>query len=637
MRLWCVLLSCCLWVALPLQAAEQVLFGAEPAWRQIVDVPDSSSQSPVGGQRYLLVDRQYYLDSKTVQRFQHFVIHITSTEGLEKSSQLAFDFDPGYETLTIHRIQIRRNGKVLDRLEPQELRVFQREANLERFLYSGMRTAYLILPDVRVGDILEYSYSLQGNNPVMDGKFSETLPLEWEVPIERSSLRLVVAPSRSLFFQAPKDTDVKVMVSASSGEREISWRQEQVPAVELQEDTPLWYMPNRSLSVSEFASWADVASWAKPLYDEGAAIDPSVQALADQLSSGKTPSQKLMAALHFVQQEVRYLGMEDGIGSHRPRKAADTLYRRYGDCKDKTVLLMALLKAMGFTPEAALVSLDRGATLPNQQPSPYLFDHVIVTLMLDGKRIWLDGTALNQGSNIDTLAVPYFRYALLVNDKTTSLTPMDSEYRPAEVRVRQELTLQKSLTQLRVDSLYLGDQAEQQRSQWQVSSMQSLSRRYAEYYSRLYGQLEVIGAPQVKDDRERNEWEMSEQYLIEGGSQSVARHGLDIYADLLDSYLKDLDASRTQPLALTPPTRLQQEFIVNMPKPVSVAPYQVNYDNAVFRFSMQVEPLRPQQLRVTYRYENLVDSVPIAELARYRENVHRAREQMSLNFTLPLQ
>ena len=636
LRLWFLLLSLCWWVALPLSAAEQVLFGAEPAWRQSVTVPESSSLPPVDGQRYLLVDRQFYLDSKTVQRFQHFVIHITSTEGLEKSSQLAFDFDPGYETLTIHRIQVRRNGKVLDRLEPQELRVFQREANLERFLYSGTRTAYLILPDIRVGDILEYSYSLQGNNPVMDGKFSETLPLEWEVPIERSSLRLVVAPSRSLFFQAPKDTDVKVMVSESSGEREISWQQDKVPAVELQEDAPAWFMPNRSLSVSEFASWSDVARWAKPLYDDGAAIDPSVQQLADQLAKDKTAQQKLMAALHFVQQEIRYLGMEDGIGSHRPRKAADTLYRRYGDCKDKTVLLMALLKAMGFSPVAALVSLDRGDMLPNQQPSPYLFDHVIVTLMLDGKRIWLDGTALNQGGNLDTLAVPYFRYALLVDNAASSLTPMDSEYRPAEVRVRQELTLQPNLTQLRVESLYQGDQAEQQRSQWKVSSMQTLTRRYTEYYGRLYGQLEMVGTPQVRDDRERNEWQLSEQYLIEGGTQQVARDGLDIYADLLDGYLKDLDANRTQPLALSPPTRLQQEFLVHMPKPVAVAPYQVNYDNAVFRFSMQVEPLGPQLLRVVYRYENLVDSVPIAELARYRQNVRRAREQLSLNFTLPL-
>jgi transglutaminase-like putative cysteine protease len=622
---------------LPLQAAEQVLFAAEPSWLQAVSPPTSTTQAAVSGQRYLLVDRQNYVDSKQVQRFSRFVIQITSTEGLEKASQLAFDFDPSYETLTIHKVQVWREGKPLDRLEPNELKVFQREADLSRFLYSGNRTAYLILPDIRVGDVLEYSYTLQGNNPVMNGRYSETLAMDWDIPIARNSLRLLVAPSRALFFQAPQESDVQVKVSASSGQREIMWQQENVPAVELQTDTPAWFSPNRTLSVSEFASWADVAQWAMPLYDDAAAIDPSIQQLADQLATDQDAAGKIMAALHFVQQEIRYLGMEDGIGSHRPRHAADTLYRRYGDCKDKTVLLMALLKAMGLSPTAALVSLDQGAALPNQQPSPYLFNHVIVTLLLNGQRLWLDGTALNQGDSLDTVAVPYTRYALLVAAGVTSLTPMDGDYRPAEINVRHELWVQKDQNRLQIESQYFGDQAEQQRSQWLNSTPEAMSRRFEEYYSRIYGDIQALGPAQVTDDRRQNRLVMRESYLTSGHEQQVSEQGLDIYADLLDSYLKEVDSNRSQPLLLSPPIRLRQEFLVHLPKPMQVAPYQSTQENAVFRFSMQVEPQGKQLLRISYRYENLLESVPVAELARYRENVRRAKEQLSLNFSLPKQ
>ena len=622
--------------SLPLQAAEQVVFAAEPSWLQAVATPTSPPQAAVSGQRYLLVDRQNYVDSSQVQRFSRFVIQITSTEGLEKASQLAFDFDPSYETLTIHKAQVWRAGKALDRLEPNELHVFQREANLERFLYSGTRTAYLILPDIRVGDVLEYSYTVQGNNPVMAGRYSEMLAMDWDIPIARNSLRLLVAPSRALFFQAPKESDVQVKVSESSGRREILWQQENVPAVELQSDTPAWYTPNRTLSVSEFASWADVAQWAMPLYDDAAAVDPTVQLLADQLAAHQDATGKVMAALHFVQQEIRYLGMEDGIGSHRPRHAADTLYRRYGDCKDKTVLLMALLKAMGFKPSAALVSLDQGAGLPNQQPSPYLFDHVIVTLLLDGQRLWLDGTLLNQGDRLDTVAVPYYRYALLVAAGATSLTPMDGDYRPAEVSVRHELWVQKDQNRLQIESQYQGEQAEQQRSQWLNSTPQAIGRRFEDYYARIYGDLVTVGAAQVSDDRQLNQLVMRETYLTPGGQQFVAEQGLDIYADLLDSYLKDVDSNRTQPLMLSAPIRLKQEFLIHLPKPMQIAPYQSTQDNAVFRFGLQVEPLDKQLLRVSYRYESLLDSVPVAELARYREHVRRAKEQLSLNFSLPM-
>ena len=620
---------------LPLQAAEQVLFAAEPSWLQAVSIPKTTTQSAVSGQRYLLVDRQNYVDSSQVQRYSRYVIQISSTEGLEKSSQLAFDFDPSYETLTIHKARVWRDGKPLDRLEPNELRVFQREADLSRFLYSGNRTAYLILPDIRVGDVLEYSFTVQGNNPVMGGRYSDTLAMDWDVPIARNSLRLLVAPSRALFFQAPKQSDVQVKISDSSGQREILWQQENVPAVEVQSDAPAWYSPNRILSVSEFATWSDVVAWAQPLYDQAAVVDPSVQQLADQLAAGKDPAGKVVAALHFVQQEIRYLGMEDGIGSHRPRHAADTLYRRYGDCKDKTALLMALLRAMGLTPTAALVSLEQGESLPNQQPSPYLFNHVIVTLLLDGKRVWLDGTELNQGDNLQTIAVPYLRYALLLEHGTSSLTPMDSDYRAPEVMVRHEIWVQSDQNRLAVETQYQGQMAEQQRSQWLLATPQSISRRFEEYYGRIYGDIESIGVPTVVDDRQQNRLVMSESYMTPGGEQMVSGQGLDIYADLLDNYLKDVDNNRTQPLMLNDPIRLQQEFLVHLPKAMQIAPYHSSLDNAVFRFDMQVEPLAPTLLRVRYRYEGLQQSVPIAELARYRENVRRAKEQLSLNFTLP--
>jgi hypothetical protein len=69
---------------------------------------------------------------------------------------------------------------------------------------------------------------------------------------------------------------------------------------------------------------------------------------------------------------------------------------------------------------------------------------------------------------------------------------------------------------------------------------------------------------------------------------------------------------------------------------MQIAPYQSTQDNAVFRFGLQVEPLDKQLLRVSYRYESLLDSVPVAELARYREHVRRAKEQLSLNFSLPM-
>ncbi|MGL4204590.1 MAG: transglutaminase domain-containing protein, partial [Aeromonadaceae bacterium] len=376
--------------------------------------------------------------------------------------------------------------------------------------------------------------------------------------------------------------------------------------------------------------------WATPLYQEASAVDPSVQLLADALSKqAESNAQRVMLALQFVQQEVRYLGMEDGMGSHRPRKAADTLYRRYGDCKDKTALLLALLKAMGLAPTAALVSLEQGAQLPSELASPYAFDHVIVTLQLEGKRLWLDGTNLNQGNRLETVGFPYLRYALLVAPEVKSLTSMDSEFRTSDIQVRQELWVQKEFNRLQIESRYSGEQAEQQRSQWRNNSIESLGRTFTDYYSKIYSDADPVGLPMLRDDLGLNQLEMREVYQVAGGREALKQYGVEIYADLVDSYLKSFSDSRHQPLELTPPVRVEQEFVLHFPEPVSVTAYRGTEENAIYRFSLQVEPIDQSQLKVIYRYENLRDHVPVSELARYRESVRRTKEQLSLNFSVP--
>ncbi len=620
----------------PLQAAEQVLFAAEPSWRQMVEIPSSSRLSPINGQRYLLVDRQYYLDSQQVQRFNRYVVQITSTEGLEGASQLSFDFDPAYETLTINRVRVWRNGQALDRLEPQELRLFQREADLEHFLYTGAKTAYLILPDIRVGDVLEYSYTLQGNNPVMNNRYGEKIPLDWEIPVARNVLRLVLSPNRALYFQAPKKSEPLLKVSDVAGRREILWQEDNVPAVVQDDDTPAWYSPFRYLAISEYVDWQDVVKWAQPLYEQASVVDQSVQQLADQfLAQSSDRQQQIMLALSFVQQEIRYLGMEDGMGSHRPRLASETLYRRYGDCKDKTALLLALLKAMGFAPFPALVNLDQGQSLPDELPSPYAFDHVIVTLLLDGKRLWLDGTNLNQGTRLESVGFPYLRYALIVAPDSRELVSMDSEFRPSHIQINQEIWVEKTANKLRVESRYSGEQAEQQRSHWRNTTPEYMSRNFSDYYSKIYLDADPLGLPLLRDDPERNELTFSEVYSVAGGMQALRQYGLDIYADQIDSYLKSYSDRRRQPLALTAPLQIEQQFLLHFPTKIAASPYRSTEENGVYRFAMQVEPIDGRQIRVTYRYENLKDHVPVSELARYRESVRRVKEQLSLNFPLP--
>ena len=65
-------------------------------------------------------------------------------------------------------------------------------------------------------------------------------------------------------------------------------------------------------------------------------------------------------ALALVQEKVRYLLIEMNGGGYRPTNADVTWSRRYGDCKAKTVLLIALLRELGVAARPVLVSMCTG-------------------------------------------------------------------------------------------------------------------------------------------------------------------------------------------------------------------------------------------------------------------------------------
>jgi transglutaminase-like putative cysteine protease len=96
-------------------------------------------------------------------------------------------------------------------------------------------------------------------------------------------------------------------------------------------------------------------------------------------------------ALRLVQDQIRYVFLGMNLGGYTPASAETTWARRFGDCKGKTALLVALLRELGIDAEPALVSTTAGDGLDQRLPTLQLFDHVIVRARIDKTIYWLDG------------------------------------------------------------------------------------------------------------------------------------------------------------------------------------------------------------------------------------------------------
>ncbi len=94
-----------------------------------------------------------------------------------------------------------------------------------------------------------------------------------------------------------------------------------------------------------------------------------------------------------MQQEVRYIYVGVEGGNFTPATADETRERRYGDCKGKTVLLLALLRNWAYPPKRCWPMASASMTGSTSEcQSPAMFNHILVRATIDGEQYWLDGT-----------------------------------------------------------------------------------------------------------------------------------------------------------------------------------------------------------------------------------------------------
>lgn len=133
------------------------------------------------------------------------------------------------------------------------------------------------------------------------------------------------------------------------------------------------------------ATWGDVGRWYRGLLGELPAAAPEVRAKARELTAGlDDPRERLEALLAFARRDVRYVAVEVGIGGYRPSPPAETMARGWGDCKDKSLLLVELLAEAGIDAYPALILLGDTERIDPGFPTPFVFNHVIVAVTADG-------------------------------------------------------------------------------------------------------------------------------------------------------------------------------------------------------------------------------------------------------------
>jgi hypothetical protein len=132
---------------------------------------------------YILVDFQTNISTK--EKYKHYAIKIVNETGIESNSDIWINYDPGYQKLRFHKLVIIRNGEIHNKLDRSKFKIIQNESELNRKIYNETYSAGLFIEDLRAGDILEYSYTIEGINPIFNGNFFDFFYLQYSIPIKK--------------------------------------------------------------------------------------------------------------------------------------------------------------------------------------------------------------------------------------------------------------------------------------------------------------------------------------------------------------------------------------------------------------------------------------------------------------------
>ena len=369
---------------------QQIRRGPLPSWAtvsQTLPVPDKAS-GPVFVQRQ---DIEVHLSGKVQAQYIGYRLKILQPAALQLGN-ISIVWNPIAGAPIVHDIKVIRGDQTIDVLKTAKFEILRREDQLEAARLDGNLTAVLRIPDLRVDDALEVNMTQFDSDPTLGQSQSGVLQLAPSPAPGRYHFQLSWDQGRNPNVKVTPD----LAVAQQDGDRRIDFRLDNPPPISPPKDAPARYQWLRRVEFSDFADWASISRHFAPLFAKASTLgrdSPLVREAGDIARVHAKPLDRARAALKLVQQDVRYIYVGLNGGNLTPASADETWQRRYGDCKGKTALLLALLTQLGIEAEPVLVNTSgKDDGFEQRLPLPGLFDHVLVRAHIDGKAYWLDGT-----------------------------------------------------------------------------------------------------------------------------------------------------------------------------------------------------------------------------------------------------
>ena len=582
----------------------------------------------------ILYESQVNFDGGGFANYIRTVQRVVTRTGAEKAAQFSVEFDPSHQRVDVHFVRVLRADAQIDHADAGSLQLLRRETRLERLALDGRLTATLLIPDLRIDDALDVSFTVYSNNPILGGRYTGWLGFNALAPWMEVRHRLVRSAQREVFQKTFNDPP-HCLIDTKEGIIDTTWHLAGQPRLDAEDFTPPWHIQVPAVQFTEFSDWRQVAQLFLPYY-AGSTLPAELSTELDRLArTFIDPADRAAEWLRFVQRQLRYFALALGEGGLVPRGLDAIWASRFGDCKDATRLFLAGAEKLGIDACAALTSTTHGLALAGFLPSPSVFNHCIVRLRLNGKTYWLDPTMPRQEGRLEVIYQPHAGWALPLTADTHDLERQQNDdlvhwrHSEQEVRLGPKRDSPASL-KLRMDHYSFG--ADSLRHRIENEGHTKYSEQVLNELREVWPDIVETAPLALQDDQADNRLTAIFSCEIRNVWNPVdkkGRLGFKIIAASIAAELGPLKKNqRRNDVVLGRPRRITWRARIHMPRPWSGSGWNqvlnamgVRYTNKLFMHDCEI--LHDKELSI------MSWSLPASHAAEYQVLVAKARENQT--------
>ncbi|MEW6469325.1 MAG: DUF3857 domain-containing protein [Bacteroidota bacterium] len=282
--------------------------------------------------------------------------------------------------------------------------VFFDDNQAKSFVYTGIQ------PGART--VLSYKEVL--NEPRFFGSFF----FNSYIPTVEAEFSVFVPKGVKIRYKlfGIEEKDLEFMKYETGKGVTYTWRAKNMKRYELENDAPniRYYSPHVVVLIDEYtvkgetrkllSDAAALYSWYYSLVkDVNTDESPALKKVVDSLTSGTTDEfEKVKKIFYWVQDNIKYVAFEDGLGGFIPRQAAQVCDKRYGDCKDMASIITEMLTMAGIQSHLTWIGSRDIPYTYDDVPAPLADNHMIAAYVKDGNYYFLDATGPNAPIEIHT-------------------------------------------------------------------------------------------------------------------------------------------------------------------------------------------------------------------------------------------